>query len=298
MSKFTSWFNNMCKSKQKGVMDYNEGRLFNQISLLAKNRFRWEGLPEGIESHNVEEYLFSEGQCAFYDDPSLGLLLLKSNGQGVNIVGEPINFQLTGQGTGYTQLVSADNCVWVKSNDICLPSLHQVQHYTSMIDEIEKTMYMNLKQQRIPFMIPTNKENELSIKRMFNKVDEFEHAIFYDKRMDMGGETGVDVLSTKVPYLLKDLQEYKNDVTNEMLSWLGLNNTNNNKKERLLVDEVNVNNGHILMNLDNEYKTRKEACDKLNEMYGLNVKVVKVIDELEVKFNGQNDDGIKKPSGE
>ena len=61
---------------------------------------------------------------------------------------------------------------------------------------------------------------------------------------------------------------------------MGLNNSNanNGKKERLLVDEVNVNNGEILMYLDVDYKNRVKACEEINKRFGLNVKVSKNIE--------------------
>lgn len=295
MSKVKSCLNWFAKAFQKhgDNLELNDSRLYAQISLLARNRFRWDGLPNGIESRHIEEYLYTEGQCAFYEGDE-GILLLRSNPTGgLNIVGDPINISLTGQGGGYQKIVPIDECVRIMANDLCLPSTYQVQYYTTLLDEIEKTMYLNLRQQRLPFIIPTTKENELSVKKLLDKVENFELAILYDKRMDMGGDKGLNVLSTNVPYLLGNLQEFKNDTMNEMLSWLGLNNTNNNKKERLLVDEVNVNNGHILMNLDNEFKNRQIACDQINKKYGLNVTVKKVIDELEVDFRGKNDNGIE-----
>ena len=64
------------------------------------------------------------------------------------------------------------------------------------------------------------------------------------------------------------------------MTWLGLNNANTEKKERLIVDEVNSNNMHILMNLDLEFKNREKACEEINKRYGLNIKVVKAIDEF------------------
>ena len=70
---------------------------------------------------------------------------------------------------------------------------------------------------------------------------------------------------------------------NELMTWLGLNNANTEKKERLIVDEVNSNNMHILMNLDLEYKNREKACKEINERFGLNIKVTKAIDEFAIE---------------
>lgn len=113
-----------------------------------------------------------------------------------------------------------------------------------------------------------------------HQIDSGEDAIFVDERLSNGGDIGINVLNTGAPFLLDKLQEHKNDVMNELMTWLGLNNANTDKKERMLVDEVNVNNAHILMNLDIEFKNREKACEEINKRYGLNIKVTKAIDEF------------------
>ena len=77
---------------------------------------------------------------------------------------------------------------------------------------------------------------------------------------------------------------------------MGLNNSsaNNSKKERLLVDEVNVNNGEILMYLDVDYKNRLKACEEKNKKFGLNVRVTKNIENLSTNFLGSEKEGKKK----
>ena len=97
------------------------------------------------------------------------------------------------------------------------------------------------------------------------------------------------MLNTEAKYIVNNLQEHKNNIINELLTKLGLNNSsaNGSKRERLLVDEVNINNGQILMYLDVEYKNRLLATEQINEKFGLNIKVEKVIDNLSLNFLGQ-----------
>lgn len=73
----------------------------------------------------------------------------------------------------------------------------------------------------------------------------------------------------------------------EVLTYLGINNTNAQKRERLLVDEINVNNNEILTNLELAYIYRQNVADELNKRYGLNVTVKKVMHELELDFLGE-----------
>lgn len=289
MSSVKSWFNSWCLRKQKGNNDqYNEGRLYNNFSLLAKNRFKWEGLPEGVESRHIEQFLYEEGQVAFVEDEQLGFLVLPCTSNGLlNVYNEPLGFQVTGN--GYSKTFKSDDMVRILANDNATPDCIQVAHYTRLIDELEKTSFMNIRQQRFPWLIGTTKETELTMRNIFNKIDNFEEQIFVDSKLTAGGNMGSEVLNLNVPYVVDKIRTEKNEIISELLSWLGLNNSANNKKERLIVDEINVNNNYILMNLDIEYKTRQKACELINEKYGLNVSVIRTIDELDVNFLGQLD---------
>lgn len=284
MSNNKSKFNRWCQDKQKGnIMRYNDDRLFLHYALLAKNRFRWENLPKGIESRHIEEFLFENGELCFYEDPNLGLISLPSAPSGqLNVYGDPL--QVTLWGIGYSEQTSIDNVVRVLSNDDVLPNACIIAFYADLMNETETTMYKNLKQQKYPYIIPCTKNNRLTMVNLFKQIDEGEEAIFTDSKLSEGGSVGVEVLQTNAPYLLDKLQQFKNDVSIELLTFLGLNNTNTDKKERMLVDEVNVNNGQILMNLDIEYKNRLLACEQINKKFGLNITVKKVIEELEEKF--------------
>lgn len=274
MSRKKSVFHKTCNS-----VSFNEHRLFNLLKLLTMNRFKWENLPEGIESRHIEEALFNTGQVAFHEDKIYGLLVLPcaSSGQ-LNIYGDPVEFVLTGH--GFHKQVKVNDLVRIRNNDTSTPSIIHVKYYTEYLSNLETLMDDNLRQQRYPFIITTTKQNEFTMKNLYKKIEEGEDAIFVDERLSQGGDLGINVLQTGVPFLLDKLQEHKNDVTNELMTWLGLNNANTDKKERMLVDEVNVNNTHILMNLDLEYKNRQKACEEINKKYGLNITVKKAIDEF------------------
>ena len=200
---------------------------------------------------------------------------------GLNVYGEPVDFQAFG--IDYYKILKRKDMVWIKSSDDLTITRNQVEFYTDWIDDIEKTMRKNLEQLREPDIIATTKNNEYSVRNMYEKIKEGEEPIFYDKET-YRGEFPIQVLNRNVTNNLETLQKNKNDVMFELLTFLGVNNANTDKKERMIVDEVNVNNIHILMNLDIEYKNRKLACDEINKKFGLNIEVELVIEELQEKY--------------
>lgn len=281
--------------KSCGNLSLNNRRLYDLITLLTINRFKWSNLPNGVESRHIEKALFETGQVAFYEDNVYGLLVLPSSNDGtLNIYGDPTGYILTG--VGYSKRVGRDDCVRILNNDLALGNIKQVLYYTEYLSDLEELMNDNLRQQRYPFIISTTKQNEFTMKNLLNKVMDGEDAIFVDERLSQGADLGIQVLNTNVPFLLEDLQKHKNAIVNEMLTWLGINNNlNQDKKERMIVDEVNVNNTHILMYLDIEYKNRLKACEEINKRYGLNIKVERTIDTLmidalnSIKMNPQEE---------
>ena len=284
MSKCKSWFNQ--GEKIVFTEDDREGRLYSTYSLIAKNRFRWNNLPDGIESHKIEEYLYNVGQVAFFKTTVDGVethvcLPCYMNGS-LNIYNEPLAFGV--YGINFNEIVKKTDMVLIKNNDHCFPTRTQVVYYTDWINDIEKTMRKNLKQLRQPDIIATSEKNKLSVQNMWKKIDDNDdEPIYYDSET-YRGEFPIQVLNRNVTNNLDSLQQNKNDVMYELLTFLGINNANTSKKERMIVDEVNVNNIHILMNLDIEYKNRQEACEQINKMFGLKVSVEMVIEELQEKY--------------
>lgn len=63
--------------------------------------------------------------------------------------------------------------------------------------------------------------------------------------------------------------QYKKEIWNEALTFLGINNILVDKKERLITDEANSNNELINLNLQSFLAPRQEACKKFNEKFEL-----------------------------
>lgn len=263
----------------------NYGRIFFLLTNLALNRFTWYNLPQGMESRHIERALFEHGQCAFYDDDTYGVICLPCvNSQELNVYGEPTSVVVNG--IGYSKNLNVNEIVRIINNDSCLPTIFHVTYYTRKIYEIDKAMAKNLRQQKRPFIVATTKENELTMKNIMKDIQDDVEEIYVDNKLANGGDVGAHVLKTGVPYLIDNFQQHKNDLWCEFLTIMGLNNSNanNNKKERLLVDEVNVNNGEILMNLDIDFKNRQKACEEINKRYGLNIIVEKNIFNISKDF--------------
>lgn len=261
-------------------------RLTKYYQMLALNRYRWENLPNGIESRYIEEMLYDNGECAMFDHPDLGLCVLRSSSrENLNIYGEPTKLSLTGFNEHRT--VMMDDCVRIMNNDLALPTQQNILYYARRMAEIDDIIIQNLRQQRVPYLFATDENNSFSMKTLYDRIYQGEPAIFVDKEMLNGQPENIMVIPTTAPYLVDKLQIQKQEMERELLTFLGINNTVE-KKERLIVDETNSNNQFIKMASDIGFKQRQLACEQMNQMFGLNVSVIETQDEFEMEVT---DDG-------
>ena len=275
-SQKSNWSRGVGLLIDEQVNDSNFNRLFNLFSTLALNRFKWDNLPKGLESRHIENALFRFGQAGFVDDKDLGLICLPASPRGLNVYGDPTEILLTGN--GYSKEYKVKDVVRIMNNDLCYPTIVHINYYADKISRCDKAIDMNVRHQKTPYILKTTKQNELSMKNLINKIERDDYAIFIDEKMTNGGDTGLIVDQTLVPFVADKLQEHKNNLVCELLTILGLNNndSNNMKKERLIVDEVNANNQEIEMYLDTDFKNRQKACEEINAKFGLNITVDKV----------------------
>ena len=279
MSKIKSSYN---LGDKLTLNNYRDSRLVSKYLNLCLNRFKWLNLPPSIETRHIEKALVYYGQCFVYDNKDYGLIALpcSSNGQ-LNIYGEPTHLNLIGHGIQITNVPVSDG-VLIRANNLCHPLIHHILYYCELIELIDISIKSNVEKLKTPYIVSTTKENEKSYRILLNKIKNNEDEMFIDNSLSNGGRLGIEILNTHVPMYIPQLQQLKCDLECELLTLLGVNNTsaNNNKKERLLVDEVNVNNGEILSYLDIDFYLRNQAIEEINSKFNLDVKIEKTIIEL------------------
>ena len=259
-----------------GELVKEEQRLFlihlEHYRNIALNLYEWENLPTGMETRHIEQALLFNGQCFFYDHPHLGFICLPcSNGNSLNVYGEPTVVMITGH--GFAEQRHIDEGVRIINNPRVVSTDTTLHYYCKKLAQIDSTINTNLIQQKVPFIFATTKENELTIKNLYGKMYSGEPAIFIDQSLlNQSGELNIQSVSCEAPYIIDKLQQHRFEIEKELLTFLGINTTIE-KKERLLVDETNANNEQISLNIEIGLRERERACQEINERYGLNIGV-------------------------
>lgn len=261
------------KSMSRSLNDRVLGDYFYRLMLISRALFKWDNLPNGIDENWIERYLFSEGKCLFYKDPTVGFMVAKMGECGtLNYYDEPTKVRPYATNYLYEgeQLINNLNCVIIKNNDIMIPTSPTIQLYAYKLTNIDRTIDVNIIAQKTPIIVKCSDKQKLSLKNAINQRNDNEPVIYADKNLDLAS---IEILDLRPPKVFPDLQLQKHAVWNECMTFLGVNNANQDKRERLVTDEVSANNEQVKASEDVMLKARERACKLINKMFDLNITV-------------------------
>lgn len=245
----------------------------DRLKLLATSLFTWEGLDEIAgtgASRFLELSLFDFGRACFIKDDKLGYMALRVNpSDTLNIYQLPTKVQAWS--IGYQKEFDFDDVVYIMNNELQIPTARTISQFAYRLYETERTIDVNLIAQKTPVLIEGDTKTILTLKNVYMQYSGNTPFIFGNKQFDISNK--LNVLNTNAPYLIDKLELHKHEIWNEMLTYLGIDNANTDKKERLITDEVESNNEVINYYLNCFYKTRKKACLEINEKFGLDIKL-------------------------
>lgn len=266
---------NKKKKIEKDSALSREEELLSEFVNLAIKRFKWSNLPKGLTSDRLEEMLINYGMLGGFINEVELLTILPMQGNGkINIYNEYDEYRLYGF-NGYEKTISSDDVCRLKNNPTASNDIDTLQIYAKRIDDIERTQEINLFQQNIPKIVATNRDGILTVKNIIDKLQKFKFVVLTREKGINNQIKSDDILDTSAPYLLDKLSDYENFYRNKVLSFLAINNANTDKKERLLVDEVNANNDLINTMLDMMFECRQEFCKEIKEKFNIDIKVEK-----------------------
>lgn len=263
---------------------------YNRLLELAINMYEWKNLPDTVDERFLELTLFSDGMAVFFqDDGGLGYLCLQCMiGGELDVYRIPID--RTAYATnGYQMRLDNQNSVIIFNNYTHTNSMLDVEMYARRLYEIERTIDVNVKAQKTPVLIRATENQRLTMKNLYMQYDGNEPFIFGDKQLDMDG---IKVLKTDAPYVADKLNILKRQIWNEALTYLGIENSNTDKRERLVSDEITSNLGGVVAQRFCRLNARRKAAEQINKMFGLDIQV-DYREEIKTMFqdNNENDTG-------
>mgnify|MGYP001028828139 FL=1 len=242
----------------------------NRLTELSISMYDWKNLPDTVDARFLELALFNDGMAVFFKDEVMGYLGLQVMiGGTLDVYRIPITRTAFAQ-NGYQMKLDQSNSVIIFNNMLHTNSILDVQEMSKRLYEIQRTIDVNVIQQKTPKIVTCTENQRLVMKNLYAQYMGNEPFIFGDKNLDL---SGIKTLDTTSPYVADKLYELKTQYWNEALTYLGISNVNTVKKERMITDEVQRNLGGTIASRYSKLFMRQQACEQINKMFGLNISV-------------------------
>ena len=244
-----------------------------QFVSLAENVFNIKNLDKYapfMDYSYVNQELVYKGKIAFFMDEYLGLLALPYVNLGkLDLYGRPIDIQVIGR-NGYTRKLNFGDYVIMWDNRSKQALIYDILQYAERVSLLQRTIDINVAQQRCPRIWKTKSENRKTIEDLIDGVSSNNEAILIYDNLEIDD---TQAILQPAPFVADKLSEQKDKIWNEFLRLIGIANSSFQKKERNIRDEVFISQAGTIASRFTRFNSRVDAINKINEKWGLDLEV-------------------------
>ena len=244
---------------------------FNLLRDLAVNSFKWINLPSNIDPRWVELNLLERGFVLFFLDDVMNEfnILPCTIGGRLDLYNRPV-MRRAYAANGYNYPTTIDDSVIIYNNYLHTPDIEAIDCFATRLMDAQRTADINISAQKTPYFVMGPEEMQFSLRNIMQKVQGYVQAIFTYKSFN---PDDIKVFKTDAPFISDKIQTYKKQIFNEALTFLGIQNSNDLKKERLITSEADANTVAANANVLRRLNARLDACKLINDMFNLNISV-------------------------
>ena len=265
----------------------------NRLTELSISMFEWKNLPPTVDARYIELHLFETGSMVYFDDDVIGNLCLDClPGGRLDVYGNPVLRHAYSGYNNYQKLLKESNSVIIWNNYLHTNSILEVKMFARRLYTLDRIIDVNANAQKTPVLIQGTEQQRLTLKNLYKEFDGNSPFIFGDKNLDLNS---LKCLQTGAPYVCDKLYNLKQMYWNEALTYLGINNTGAQKRERMLAIEGSQAQGGTISSRYSRLQSRREAVEKINAMFGTNIEVNYREDFMSI-YEGQGVDTTERES--
>jgi hypothetical protein len=255
----------------------DKARVFEMLCKYTFTRtqsmFVYEGLPDTIPAQWLESYLQRNGSCCIAEHEGKLYALLGNAGGELDEYYQPTIYTVANPALNLNKSFKIDeDCIYCRNDYDAIGLTPLISSYCGLMTENLLTIRLADINMRMMNLLSAPDDNTLQSTKQYLKDLE-------DGKLGVVGESpffeGLKLQSRSIgsgDYMIQfiELHQYlKGSLYNE----LGINANFNMKREALSGQEIALNDDALMPLIDDMLKQRRAMCDKLNDMFGLNVSV-------------------------
>ena len=258
--------------------------------------YEWK-IPEHWDKTFFSYVLYGIGFLAVIKTDKYGVIPQNCTLMGKNVFYQPTNVIITNPLLqGIKNPLIGVQTELIKMQPDYGSCLDIVCHYADLLALTTQTYATDLVNSKLAYVFTAeDKKGAETFKKLFDRIASGEPAVVYDK--SLMNNDGTPAWSTFTQNLAQNyigsalLDDYKK-LLDMFDTEIGIPNANTQKKERMIVDEVNQNNISTQSKVELWLETMRDGVKKVNDMFGTDISVeLRFKEQIETMDTGFEEDG-------
>lgn len=265
---------NIVHCSNTALVSYYTKYLFQKVLSV----YKFEGLPEYWAKNYFLYVLFGHGYLAVINTDKYGVIPQMCGLAGYNVFYQPTK-AIIGNPllAGIRELEIGTQTEIIKLQPDYSGIMDIVTTYADLMGLCLETVGTNLLNSKLSYVFfRENNRAAESFKKLYDRFASGEPLSVVDKRLkDKNGEPAWQLFTQNVGqnYISNLVLDDMKTIEDRFNTDIGIPNANTQKRERMLVDEVNVNNVDTQSKVLLWLETMQDGVRKVNEMFGTNISV-------------------------
>lgn len=246
--------------------------------------FEWKNLPDTLPAVEIEKQLQTNGYTIIGKVQG-NVYAFQGGFSGQDPYNQPTTAIVNNPSLKYNGTFTInENCVIIKNDDMQQGLIHIYNKYGMLLIENQITMLMTDYNYRMPFTISSKDDTTTqSAREYLQKIIDGSLGVIGEAKLF--DALKVTPTNNKGVNSFADLYGYQQFIEAQLNNTIGLATNNNMKRERLTTNEIEVNKNASFPLIDNMLRNRKQAVEKINKMFDLDIDV-----EFSSIWNSTNED--------
>ena len=243
----------------------------DQMLTLAENVFSFDDLPPFIDIGYLNRVLLRNGSIAFFKDEFLGVIALPYDVLGnFDIYGRPKEIMARAANGRYFRKLSEGEFVIMYDNTSHTSLVYDICQMAERIALSKRTIDINIVQQRTPRVWKTSQDKKKTLEDMMSDIDGMmENIATYDSiEID-----DMSVVLAPAPYVADKIDLHLDKEWAEFYRLIGVANLIEQKRERLIKDEMTASQGGTIASRYSRFAPRELAINEINKKFGTTITV-------------------------
>ena len=253
----------------RNLINFIEGRIA---------QFSYRGLEDDLPPYILREALMFNNRLCFYNSPTFGIVLCRYLPLGTyDFYWRPETVKLLAlNGKTIADVVPFKDIVLVKDNNMDIIPFLWLSEYFEKMDNIENTLMKDIDILKLPAIFKGDEKMVTSFNSIISKALNFKPFAVADK---MGAER-FEMFDIKLPVSPEELLSLYKNYKNLALESLGISGTETQKRERLLVGEVESQSEYKNYKYEDFRKCQQDWIEQYNKKFGKHVELIETFVEF------------------